>query len=390
TFEGTEFEENLRTARVLAEQFGITLNEAFDTIEDGLIRGQAKNNEYFESLKEYSTFFAQAGFSAQEFKDIIETGYDLGIYNDKLPDALKEFDLSIREQTTATRDALVNAFGAPFTDDILERVREGETTTKEALQEISEEAQKQGLNLQQASQITADLFRGAGEDAGGVIKIFEAVGAASIKSSEELTPLEESTKELAAANLELAKAQDEALKSDNYLAFTRDIEIFWTKIKTLFYNGISFITDTFHGIVDTLVVNIVGMTTTFQAFPTVVKNGIKEIVEDVKSVIGTFTGLGDVIENLLDFNFTGAKEAAVQFKENFSNAFNDTKESAKGVVNELLEIRKQSVATAQASLDAQRMAKADAVREEQESQGSTSGNGAGSRSDSEDEIDKEA
>ncbi|EKF56250.1 phage tail tape measure protein, TP901 family [Galbibacter marinus] len=391
TFEGTSFEENIRTAKVLVEQFGIGFNEAFDTIEDGLIKGQGQNDEYFRSLKEYPTFFAQAGFSAQEFKNIVEAGYDLGIYDDKLPDALKEFDLSIREQTTATKDALLNAFGAPFTEELLSRVTKGEITTKEALSEVTKEAQRQGLTIQQNAQLTADLFRGAGEDAGGAIKLFEAMGVAAGKANEELSPLEQSTKELSLANLELAKAQDEALKSDNYLAFTRDLEIFWKRTKTLFYDGISFITDSFQGVQDFIVVSIVSMTTTFKSFPTIVRQGFKEIVEDAKAVIGSFTGLGDVLENLLNFNFSGAKEAAIDFKENFSKAFNETKQSAKGVVDELLEIRKQSAVAAQASLDAQRNAKANAVREDQDTITPLGNNtGGGSENDSEDKVDKEA
>ena len=51
----------------------------------------------------------------------------------------------MREQTTSTRDALVNAFGASFSDDILKRVSTGKTTTKDALIEINKEAEKYNL-----------------------------------------------------------------------------------------------------------------------------------------------------------------------------------------------------------------------------------------------------
>ncbi|WP_141876200.1 phage tail tape measure protein [Gramella sp. Hel_I_59] len=78
-----------------------------DKIEAGLIKGGAANDEYFDSIREYSTFFAQAGYSAEEFINIVNTGFDLGIYQDKLPDALKEADLSLKEQTKSTRDSLV-------------------------------------------------------------------------------------------------------------------------------------------------------------------------------------------------------------------------------------------------------------------------------------------
>ena len=44
-------------------------------------------------------------------------GLILGYIEDKLPDALKEADISLREQTKATRLALINAFGEDFTSN---------------------------------------------------------------------------------------------------------------------------------------------------------------------------------------------------------------------------------------------------------------------------------
>lgn len=198
-----DFKDTLTTAKNLSQQFGISFNEAFDVLEDQLVRGQKNNDEFFQSLKEYPTFFAQAGFSAQEFARIVAAGFDLGIYNDKFPDAIKEFDISIREQTKSTRDALVNAFGAPFTDQILRKVKTGEITTKEALEAIAQQADASGLNIQANAQLTADLFRGAGEDAGGALKIFEAYNKALVDNQRELTESEKITKQQVEATKEL-------------------------------------------------------------------------------------------------------------------------------------------------------------------------------------------
>jgi len=235
---GADFKETLKSAKAISKEFEIEFSEAMDKIEAGLIKGGAANDEYFDSMREYSTFFAQAGYSAEEFINIVNTGFDLGIYNDKLPDALKEADLSLKEQTKTTRDALVNAFGAPFTDEILEKVRSGEMTTKDALVAISEQSEKTGINTQQNAQLTADVFRGAGEDAGGALKVFEAVNKSYEEQTRALTPLEEQVRDVAAANRELEEAQDRALKSDKYIAFTNEIEVSWIKFKTSFFNGV--------------------------------------------------------------------------------------------------------------------------------------------------------
>ena len=187
---GGEFQENLEAARSLVTQFGITYNHAFDVIENNLVRGQKNNKEYLESIREYPSFFARAKFSVEEFGNLIAAGYDLGFYNDKLPDAIKEFVLSVEEQTDGSRKAMENAFGKEFTDRIFKGIRNGSISSKESLKLIADEAGRIGLNAQQSQQLTADLFRGAGEDAGGALKIFEAVNVALNDQQRELTESE--------------------------------------------------------------------------------------------------------------------------------------------------------------------------------------------------------
>lgn len=239
---GADFKENLKAAKALVNEFEITYEEALDTIEEGLIKGGAANDEYFDSLREYSTFFAQAGYSAQEFRDIINTGYDLGIYSDKLPDAIKEFGLSVKEQTASTRDAFKNAFGSEFTDELFEGINNGSITVKDALQLTAQESERMSITVQENAQLTADAFRGAGEDAGGALAIFEAVNQAYAEQNRALTPLEEQVKKVAEANRELEQAQNDALKSDKYTAFVNDLKVTWIKAKAdffIFINGIT-------------------------------------------------------------------------------------------------------------------------------------------------------
>ena len=112
-----------------------------------------------------------------------------------LPDAIKEFNLSITEQTDAAKAALTNAFGEKFTSNLLKGVKNGSITAKEALATISAEAKRIGLNSQQAQLLTADLFKGAGEDAGGALKIVEAVNIALNEQEKPLTEIQQIQKE---------------------------------------------------------------------------------------------------------------------------------------------------------------------------------------------------
>lgn len=233
----------LETARAMVNEFDITYNEAFDSIEKGFIRGGYASDEFLTSLKEYPTFFAQAGFAVEDFQSLVNTGIDLGIYDDKLPDAIKEFALSVQEQTPAVRDALYNAFGTQFTDNLLAGVKNGSVTVKEALVQISEEAGRLGLNVQQAQQLTADLFRGAGEDAGGAIKIFEAVTASVDSQNKSLSEADQAVKDLTDSEYELAKAKDAFLQSEGFAIWSNKFNEWVNGVKRGFFQVLAVITN---------------------------------------------------------------------------------------------------------------------------------------------------
>lgn len=211
-----DFTKVLETARALVNEFGISYEDALSRLEEGLVKGGAANDEFLDSMREYPTFFAAAGYSIEEFQNLVNSGLDLGIYSDKLPDAIKEFTLSVNEQTKSASDSLNNAFGKEFTDKLLKGIKDGSITAKEALVLISQEAERIGLNAQQAQQLTADLFRGAGEDAGGALKIFEAVRKSLASQKEPLDDIQSSTQQLADSTEAAAVAQDRLFKSDGY------------------------------------------------------------------------------------------------------------------------------------------------------------------------------
>lgn len=234
-----DFKETLQEVKELANDFGITYANALDIYSKGLAQGGALNNQFGDSIREYGVLFQQAGYSAEEFVSLLNTGFDLGIYTDKLPDAIKEAGISLNEQTKATRDALINAFGATFTDSLLKRVRTGQITIKQALQEIAKESEKVNLNQQQQARLTADLFRGAGEDAGGSIKIFEALNKSIEDLERPLTDVEQKQYDLQKAVEEFERAKDNAFKSESVMNFQSQLELTWVKIKTGGVNAIA-------------------------------------------------------------------------------------------------------------------------------------------------------
>lgn len=237
---GVEQEQLVQSAKVLVQQFGLSYEEALDKIQNGLLATNGTNEEFLQSIGEYSTFFSQAGYSVEEFANIVNAGFDLGIYSDKLPDALKEADISLREQTKATRDALENAFGPEFTQTVLDQVNTGAITTKQALEMIAEQSDKVvqkngeiGLSSEQAATLTADVFRGAGEDAGGALKVFEAVNVSLQEQTSQLDEQGIRLQQEIERQQEVAAARDRAMNSESVQSFIKvlkDLAAFFTKV----------------------------------------------------------------------------------------------------------------------------------------------------------------
>ena len=232
---GDEFNEVVKTANVLAKQLGISYEEAFSQIENGYVRGANANGDFLERLREYGPLLAKYGFDINEIIGLQVQAQQQGIFNDKFEDSLKEAGLSLEEFTKAQSDALTSAFGAEFSDKISKGVNSGALSVKDALLLMSSEAKKQGLSVQQFGILTADVFKGAGEDAGGAQAMFENLYAGMQKASEPLTELQKKTQALSQANFELATAKDEALKSDAVQSFSASIELMWVKVQTVFY-----------------------------------------------------------------------------------------------------------------------------------------------------------
>lgn len=285
---GREFDESIREMNSLMKDFGLTSKEAFDLYNEGLAKGGATNSEFGDSIREYGVLFAQNGYSAEDFLNLLNAGIDLDIYSDKLPDAIKEAGLALNEQTKATRDALINAFGESFSDDLLKRVRNGSITVKQAVDEIAAQAQKVGLNTQQIAQLNADVFKGAGEDAGGLVKVIEAVNLANNKNAQTLTKSQESTIKLVEANVALEDAKTKALKSDAIQSFTSAIDLLWLKTKTAYYELIA----SFRGTIDWL-----DETTKSSILLNKTLDALNKLGSEV---LKTFKALTDVFKDLFD------------------------------------------------------------------------------------------
>lgn len=240
---GDDFKEVLTTANTLSKQLGITFEEAFNKIEQGYIRGANANGDFLDRLSEYGPLLNKYGFDLDQIIGLQIQAQEQGLFGDKFEDSIKEAGISLEEFEKAQSDALTSAFGKDFSDKISKDINSGVITVKDALILMAAEAKKQGLSVQQFGILTADVFKGAGEDVGGAQKMFEDIYEGINNLDKPLTAIQQKTLKLSEANYELAKAKDEAMKSSALMEFMSDLDFFLIKAETIYYKFIGLLTE---------------------------------------------------------------------------------------------------------------------------------------------------
>ncbi|CAA0169486.1 Phage tail tape measure family protein [Tenacibaculum maritimum] len=312
------FDEIVKAADSLSEQMKIPQQRALDLINQGFVRGADLNGDFLQKIKEYPIQFKNAGYSAQDFIDIATQEVKGGVYDDKLIDALKEADLSLKEFTKTQEDALKNAFGDDYTQKLKEGLATGEISTKKAIQSIIKESSKVGLNFKQQQQLIADVFKGAGEDAGGFAEIVRQLNEAFKEENRTLDELEVATQRVADANIRYEKAL-----SDFFDASQSGFPEFLANWK-------AFGTEVLSGILE----NLKRIFTTQEQLINKAKNlGKNNAANQVSEDIGRFGGkIGDEVKYKIQEADANIKRVKKKIKEVGFELFGNTKE----ILNEKL------------------------------------------------------
>ncbi|WP_281991407.1 phage tail tape measure protein [Aquimarina aggregata] len=151
-------------ANNLSKQMGIDFSAALDLIKDGYNEGANANGDFLDKVREYPALLREAGLSAQESINLMSQEVKKGIYSDKGVDAIKEANLRLREMTPAASAAID---GIGLSSKAIEKdLATGSKTTFEVVQEISKRLATLPPQSKLAGQAIADIFGGAGEDAG--------------------------------------------------------------------------------------------------------------------------------------------------------------------------------------------------------------------------------
>ena len=342
--------EVIKSANVLSKEFGLTQEEALAKLSSGALGVAGDTQELIEQTKEYASQIAVAGGDADDLFNIINKSATQGVFSDKGIDVVKEFGLRIREQTDGTKEALENAFGKSFTDEIFGGINDGSLTSVEALEKISEKMNDSTIPAKDLQTVIADVFGGAGEDAG--IKYLQSLTDISggveglIDETNTLTREQQSSlkaqKDLAVAQNELSKLFDD----DSGTQFFTVLETVGTNLLTGFLKPFidlwHVLTDAFTPLFDALgelKTAVFGATEGFSTMDAFllplqvsfkvlgfvlgliadalvwVVDGVKEFIQESPLMQAIIDGIGKSISFLVD----GAKELWLQLSNGFDS-----------------------------------------------------------------------
>lgn len=159
---GSDMSETMRGVNALMTNFGLDAQSAMDLVVAGTQNGLDKTQELGDNLSEYSGKFAQAGYSAEEYFQLLNNGLEGGAYNlDKVND-------SINEVTTRLADGTIgDAIGiySQKTQELFQAWENGGATQKQVIDSIV--ADISGCqNQQEALNMATTAFGTMAEDGG--------------------------------------------------------------------------------------------------------------------------------------------------------------------------------------------------------------------------------
>ncbi len=212
-----DYKDVLTAVNAVAKEMGTTHSQAMESISKGFIAGADSAGDFTQQLKAYSTFARRAGLDTDELIGLIVKFNRAGIYDDKGIDAIKEATISLSEMTPIAEKAL-EGIGMSGTK-LQKELKSGSKTVFEVIQDIAKKTSAFSENSTEYATVIADVFKSAGEDAGGAaIEILAAGDNVKIV----LTEIEKIRKELLSVNEEIARYKSDLFESEFFEARTTD------------------------------------------------------------------------------------------------------------------------------------------------------------------------
>lgn len=164
---GYDVNESIRTAKALVDNFGISIEEAYNLMAQGAQKGLDKNGDMLDTLNEYSVHYSQLGYTVEDFFGSLENGAASGAFSiDKIGDTMKEFGIRVKDTSTSTQEAFkLLGYTGDSIADMQAKFAAGGESAREATSELLGQLQNVEDDVTR-NQIGVDLFGTMWEDLG--------------------------------------------------------------------------------------------------------------------------------------------------------------------------------------------------------------------------------
>lgn len=315
---GKDFKDVLGTADNLMANFHLSGEQAMDVINKGFASGADLSGDMLQKIQQYAPTFHDAGISADQLVAILQQTRS-GIFSDKGLDIITMASKKIREMSSGTASSL-DAIGIS-SKQVQQDLANGTKNTFDIIQQVASKMKNFGADSQQVGDILKNVFGKQGAQAG--IQLIEQLDTMS-------TSLDEVKKQTGAwgdVQLENIKIQKE-LKSytsalfdftqQGFASIITAGKQFGSKVLIAILKGVMGLTNACIALYHSVVGAAKGIYNSFGDLWKMIKNVGMLVLNAFKQMGRSATGFLKIMEGIVTFNFSKAKEG---FREMFDGSW---------------------------------------------------------------------
>lgn len=350
-----DFTNTLHSANAIAQNFGISVNDATDLIAKGFAAGGTNSEQFLSNLERFAPTMQKMGMSAEEMVATLSQIDKAGVNSQRALTAMGKASLQLRTMNDGTSKSL-KQIGIDA-NEMSKAIQDGSMSVNTAMGTIAQKLQEVGTNSQEAAVVMKDLFGARGESAIG--EGFIDFLAESNKGMEELLGKEDSLQRLKLQEVETDKELNDVMASlfdmtgGGFESITTRCKI-W--IKQGLIAAIKWVVDLINYFIDwyneslTLRAVVQWIVLGFKQMWEAAKLACNLIVDALKGVGRFLQGLGDMVEGVFTLNtdkITGGWDKLMQnykttFKEAWGDIENFGKATAQNVADAWVNTMKQT------------------------------------------------
>lgn len=340
---GKGYEETISAANTLVQQFGMSWDEAYEKMKDGITAGADMSGNMVANIERFAPAMRDAGVSADEFMAILSETRN-GVFNEDGIQNIMKAGTRLRAMTKQTEQSL-NDVGISA-KQMQKDLEDGNITMLEAVQQVAAKLKEIPENSQEAGNVMKNVFgRTASEGGALLIQSIADINTNLDKAKENMGELGKVNEKQMNAQRELNEMLMSVFKMSgaSFEAMTITAKTFVAQGLTSIIKGCVDIVNWFIRMYNKSMVVRGGVNSIVNSFKTlweVAKFILNQLVDSFKSigtvVEGIFTGDWDKIKQGWQDGMNALKgnveTMARNIAQNTADAFNDT---LNGELNEI-------------------------------------------------------